>query len=70
MYNIMEFVYLLMPNPTSWDDIIVITTEKEALQASIDNPTFRVEIFEKRENLVGYAPTRSYYKKGKWIKGK
>lgn len=65
----MESVYLLMPNRANWDDIIVILTEAEAIQASLDNPTFRVEIFEKRECGIGYHPSRNYYKKGKWVNG-
>lgn len=67
----MEYVYLLLPNRAEWHEITVFLTEEEALQASIDHPNFRVEIFEKRENNApGYIPTYGYFKKGKWINGK
>lgn len=65
----MEFVYVLLPNRAEWHEITVLLTEEEALQASIDHPACRVEIFEKKETGSGYIPTRNYFRKGKWIHG-
>ena len=62
----MEFVYLLFTPDFSWEDVVVILSEEEAINASIKYPDIKVEIFSKIQDL-GYTPTYNYYKNGKYI---
>jgi len=63
----MEFVYLLVIDGGEWEDMIIIVTEEEAIQASLKYQKSRVEIFSKNDNL-GYVPTYNYYEKGILVK--
>ena len=58
----MEFVYVLL-NENDWDDMIVLLSKEDAINASINYPNSRVEIFSKNEK-IGYTPTYNYYKNG------
>jgi len=62
----MDFVYLLLRESGEWEDMVIILTEEEAIQASLKYNKNRVEIFQKSDNL-GYVPTYDYYKNGKRI---
>jgi hypothetical protein len=62
----MEFVYLLFTHDFAWEDVVVILSEEEAINASIKYPNINVEIFSKKPDL-GYTPTYNYYKNGKYI---
>ena len=61
----MYFVYLLV-NGGEWEDMVIILTEEEAIQASLNYKNSRVEIFMKSDKL-GYVPTYDYYENGKLI---
>jgi len=58
----MNFVYLYISG-SEWEDIIVLLSQKDAIQKSIENPANRVEIF--RKTVSGYEPSYSHYKNGK-----
>lgn len=59
----MRFVYLLIRKFGDWEDMCIILTLEEAIQASIKYPNSRVEIFSKDSEL-GYSPTHDFYKEG------
>lgn len=62
----MEFVYVLFSDGGEWEDMIVFLSKEEAINASINHPNHRVEIFSKMEP-AGYKPTYNYYKHGEFI---
>jgi len=62
----MDYAYLLI-NGYDWEDMVIIVTEEQAIQASIKYPNSRVEIFSKNTEF-GYSPTYKYYKNGELYK--
>jgi hypothetical protein len=62
----MDFVYVLFSDGGEWEDIIVFLFKEEAINASINHPNHRVEIFSK-DDTSGYKPTYNYYKYGEFI---
>lgn len=58
----MDYVYLLIMDCASWEDIVVFVSKEEAIEASRQNPNARVEIFHK--TAEGYRPTYTYYVNG------
>ena len=62
----MEFVYVLFSDGDEWEDMIIILSKEEAINASINHPNHRVEIFIKTDTY-GYKPTYNYYKNGEFI---
>jgi hypothetical protein len=63
----MKYIYILLPNDASYEDIIIIDNETDAISQSIKYPSKRVEIFCQEDNTVGYKPTYNYYKQGFYI---
>ena len=59
----MNYVYLLIGG-NDWEEMIIILTKDEAIQASIKYPKIRIEIFSKNTD-IGYSPTYNYYENGK-----
>jgi len=59
----MNSVYLLFHNGGSWEDIVVVLTDVEAIELSIRHPNARVEIFNVAKNGE-YIATYNYYKNG------
>lgn len=57
----MDKIYVLVPYGGEWEDLVIFTTEKEAIDASITY-SGHVEIFHKTHE--GYKPTYIYYKDG------
>ena len=64
-----DVLYMLLPDGAEWDDMILISTKEDAIEASIKYPKRRVEIFGREENKLGYHPTYKYYKNGILIDG-
>lgn len=62
----MEFVYVLFNHESEWENMIIILSKEEAINASMNHPNQRVEIFTKTHPL-GYKPTYNYYKNGEFI---
>ena len=62
----MDFVYVLFSDSGEWEDIVIILSKEEAINASIKYPNQRVEIFSKTDTY-GYKPTYNYYKNGDFI---
>lgn len=62
----MDFVYVLLGDGNEWEDTIVFLSKEEAINASINDPNRRVEIFSKT-GTSGYKPTYHYYKNGELI---
>lgn len=61
----MEYLYVLLNDThTEWEDIVIFTTEEDAIDASNKYSNIRIEIFSKN-GLAGYFPTYNYYKNGK-----
>lgn len=60
----MDFVYLLIRG-NDWENFVIYLTKEDAINASIQNPTCRVEVFAKNATTPGYNPTYVYYKNGK-----
>ena len=60
----MDFVYLLIRG-NDWEDIVVYLTKDDAINASIQYPNSRVEVFAKNAITSGYSPTYIYYINGK-----
>ena len=48
----MDFVYILLNDSGEWEDIIVFLSKEEAINASINHPNRRIEIFSKNFNSV------------------
>jgi hypothetical protein len=63
----MKYIYILLPENEAYTDMIIIDNESEAVLASINNPSKRVEIFCQEDNTVGYKQTYNYYKFGFYI---
>lgn len=61
----MDFVYVLVYG-SEWEDIVILLSNEDAVNESINNPNARVEIFSKNEKS-GYKPTYNYYKNGELI---
>jgi len=59
----MNSVYLLFHNGGSWEDIVVVLTDVEAIELSRRHPNDRVEIFNVAKNGE-YIATYNYYKNG------
>ena len=64
-----DMVYVLTSDGDSWEDIVIYTTEVDAIKASMKNPMCRVEIFAKKatEYAGGYVPTYNFYQQGTYI---
>ena len=58
----MDYVYLLIVDCASWEDIVVFVSKEEAIEASRQNPNARVELFY--ITTQGYRPTYDYYVNG------
>ncbi len=58
----MDFVYVLL-YAGEWEDTIILLSEEDAINESINYPNARVEIFSKN-NKFGYISTYNYYKNG------
>jgi len=52
----MEFVYVLFSDESEWEDMIIILSKEEAINASINHPNHRIENYSKMEP-AGYKPT-------------
>jgi hypothetical protein len=55
-----QTIYALIPNDSSWEDIVLFLSEKDAEQALINNPKKRIEQFvktEKSEYIPSYLVT-------------
>jgi hypothetical protein len=63
----MEYVYALLQDGGSWEDMVIFVSEEEAISASKRHPSKRVEIF--KSGKLGYIPTYSYYRNGILING-
>ncbi len=61
----MNFIYVLI-NGYEWEDFVVLLSEEEAINESINYPNSRVEIFGRNEK-GGYVPTYNRYENGKLI---
>lgn len=63
----MDYVYMLLFGiRNEWEDIIILLSKEEAIDASIKYPNARVEIFSK-DITLGYTPTYDYYKNGNLV---
>ena len=60
----MEFLYLMLIT-NEWEDMVILSTQEDAIQTSKKYPNNRIEIFSKNINVPGYSPTYDYYKNGK-----
>ena len=60
----MEVIYILLSNKFDQEDLVVFVSEEDAINASINYPESRVEIFSKNQYITGYTPTYNYYKNG------
>jgi hypothetical protein len=61
----MDFVYVLLYG-NEWEDIVILLSNEDAINESINHPNARVEIFSKNAKS-GYTPTYNYYKNGELI---
>ena len=61
----MEYLFISMKNNSSIKDIKILIDKNDAIQESINNPSNRVEIFNKLNNL--YVPTYTYIRNGEYI---
>ena len=61
----MDFVYVLLLG--EWEDMTILLSEEDAINASKHYPNDRVEIFSKNNIPTGYTPTYNYYKNGEFI---
>lgn len=57
-----KYVYMFVGGG-DWEDQVIYTDKELAIQASIQHPAFRVEIFELKDD-GGYYPTYMFYKYG------
>ena len=61
----MDFAYLLVREGGEWEDMVIIVTKEEAIQASLKYPNSRVEIFLKSNKFGSvYEPSYDYYENG------
>lgn len=58
-------LYILVCNDFTWEDITIYKSSEDAIEASINSPTSRVEIFINKDGK--YVPSYSYYKNGNLI---
>ncbi len=63
----MEYLYMLTGDGYEWEDMLLYTTEADAVAASKRYPTRRVEIF-KRDEHGTYMPTYNYWCNGEYVK--
>lgn len=61
----MDYIYLLICG-SEWEDITIFLSGEDAINASINNPQHRVEVFSKKPNQIGFTPTYNYYENGKY----
>ena len=61
----MEYLFISIKNNSSIKDIKIFINKNDAIQESINNPSNRVEIFTKLNNL--YIPTYNYIRNGKYV---
>ena len=61
----MEFLYVFVVNGAEWEDLMIFTTEEEAIEQSKKYPRARLEVF--RKSGKGYFPTYNYYSNGELI---
>jgi hypothetical protein len=61
----MEFVYVLIYG-NDWEDMVILLSKEDAINASIQYSNVRVEIFSKNDKF-GYTPTYNYYKNGELV---
>lgn len=62
-----DFIYILVPNNSSWEDLTVFTIKEDAIAVSIKYPQHRVELFAKDKFTFKYTPTYNYYKNGEYV---
>jgi hypothetical protein len=60
-------IYMLVADRAEWEDLVLFISEEDAIQASLQYKSRRVEIFEQKEGRPGFCPTYSYYKQGKLV---
>jgi len=65
MNNNDEQLYVLVCPNLEWEDICIYKSIEDAVEASIQNPNCRVEIFINKDGK--YLPSYSYYKNGNLI---
>ena len=58
----MEFIYVLISDYHEWEDLRVYTTKEEAITASKNYPSMRVEVF--KSSPKGFIPTYNFYVNG------
>jgi hypothetical protein len=64
----MNKLYMYLYNGCSeWEDMILFTSEEEAMNYSKENPDGRIEIFIK--SVKGYAPSYAYICNGVYHNG-
>jgi len=63
-YNELQ-IYVLVSYDFQWDDIVIYKSLDEAIEASINYPDWRVEIFTSKDGK--YLPSYSYYKNGNLV---
>jgi hypothetical protein len=61
----MDFVYVLLYG-NEWEDMVILLSNEDAINESINNPNARVEIFIKNAKSE-YTPSYNYYKNGELI---
>lgn len=61
----MDYVYVLLLG--EWEDMTILLSEEDAINASKKYPNDRVEIFSKN-NKLEFTPTYNYYKNGILVK--
>jgi hypothetical protein len=61
----MEYLFISIKNNSSIKDIKIFINKNDAIQESINNPSNRVEIFNKLNNL--YIPTYNYIRNGEYV---
>lgn len=59
----MNSVYLLIHDGGSWEDIVVVLTDVDAIELSRRYPNARVEVFNVSKTGA-YIATYNYYKNG------
>lgn len=66
---VVDKIYVLTNDEDTWENIVIYTTEMQAINASLKNPMSRVEIFMKNgeDYKGGYVPTYNYYRQGSYI---
>lgn len=58
----MEKLYVFLVDGAEWEDMILFTSEVEAVEFSKKRPTGRVEIFMK--SSTGFTPSYAYIRNG------